>query len=46
MNSISDEVLPNWSALLVFERNLVTEYHNEHSLKLNEFAYTLGHPTR
>ena len=46
MKPLADEVLPNWSAVLVFEQNLEIEYHQEHTSKLNEFAYTLGHPTR
>ena len=46
MQSLDDEELPNWSAVLVFEQNLEIEYHKEDTHKMNEFAYTLGHPTR
>jgi hypothetical protein len=46
LKALVDEVLPNWSAVLVFEKNLEMEYHKEDTTRMNEFAYTLGHPTR
>jgi len=46
MKTLEDKVLPNWSAVLVFEQNLEIEYRKEDTNKMNEFAYTLGHPTR
>ena len=46
MISLADEILPNWSACLVFEQNLEIEYHKEDTSRMNEFAYSRGHPTR
>jgi len=45
-SAASDEVLPNWNAVLVFEQNLEIEYHKEETSRMNEYAYTVGHPTR
>jgi len=46
MKALVDEVLPNWNAVLVFEQNLEIEYHKEDTARMNEYAYTVGHPTR
>ena len=46
MKALVDEVLPDWNAVLVFEQNLEIEYHKEETARLNDYAYTLGHPTR
>jgi hypothetical protein len=46
MKALVDEVLPDWSAVLVFEQNLEIEYHKEETARLNNYAYTVGHPTR
>jgi len=46
MKQLVDEILPDWNAVLVFEQNLEIEYHKEETARLNDYAYTLGHPTR
>ena len=46
MKQLMDEILPDWNAVLVFEQNLEIEYHKEETARLNDYAYTLGHPTR
>jgi len=46
MKQLVDEVLPDWNAVLVFEQNLETEYHKEDTARMNDYAYSLGHPTR
>jgi len=46
MKQLVDEVLPDWNAVLVFEQNLEIEYHKDQTARLNDYAYTLGHPTR
>jgi len=45
MKALVDEVLPDWSAVLIFEQNLEIEYHKEETARLNDYAFTLGHPT-
>jgi len=46
MAALVDEVLPDWNAVLVFEQNLEIEYHKEETARMNDYAYTVGHPTR
>jgi len=46
MKQLVDEVLPDWNAVLVFEQNIEIEYHRRETERLNDYAYTVGHPTR
>lgn len=44
MIPLSNEILPNWSACVIFEEIEEIEYRKEDILAYKERAYILGHP--
>jgi hypothetical protein len=46
IKTLDDEILPNWTAILVFEQNAEIEYHKDETEDYNKMGYALGHPTR